>query len=128
MHRAKLEQAVAAIPGVAAVESYLHIGLGGGDTRPSAGRAAAPPASAARARLTGAAIAAGVDPVAADSVVRAVLTQISSTSWELPDRSPERVVAASLHALRSLVPEEAADVDAVLPQELRDLWQAGVAP
>jgi uncharacterized protein (DUF2267 family) len=35
-----------------------------------------------------------------------------------------RVVKAVLGELRSLVPEEAADVSAVLPADLRELWEA----
>ena len=34
----QVEQAVAAVPGVRSVESHLHIGLSGADTRPSEGR------------------------------------------------------------------------------------------
>lgn len=40
-----------------------------------------------------------------------------------PDRA-DQVVSAVLSALRELVPEEAADVAAVLPRELRALWTA----
>ena len=38
----QLERAVAAVPGVVDVESYLHVGLTSGDTRPSEGRVDAP--------------------------------------------------------------------------------------
>lgn len=38
----ELETAVAAVSGVVGVESYLHVGIGRGDTRPSAGRLVEP--------------------------------------------------------------------------------------
>lgn len=68
----KLEEAVAAIPGVEGVESYLHVGFGAGDTRPSEGRALHPSSDALR-RLLAAAGQAGVAAEAAPSVVRAIL-------------------------------------------------------
>ncbi len=67
-----IEQAVASVPGVAGVESYLHVGLGPGDTRPSEGRAVHPP-SAAMESLLAAAKKAGVTSDAAPLVVRGVL-------------------------------------------------------
>jgi uncharacterized protein (DUF2267 family) len=68
----EIETAVAAVAGVLGVESYLHVGLGPGDTRPSTGRATRQP-SQARRQLLGAATSAGVDPAAAPGVVRGVL-------------------------------------------------------
>jgi hypothetical protein len=43
----KLTEAVAAVSGVVGVESYLHVGLTSGNTRPSTGRAVHPPWAAA---------------------------------------------------------------------------------
>ena len=40
----------------------------------------------------------------------------------LDPRHAERITRSVVAALRSLVPEEADDVAAVLPAELRDLW------
>ena len=57
----ELERAVMAVSGVTGVESYLHVGLTSGDTRPSAGRSVHPPSAALR-RLLDTAIGAGVDP------------------------------------------------------------------
>ena len=68
----ELERAVAAVTGVIGVESYLHVGLTHGDTRPSAGRSAHPPSGALQ-RLLDAAVDAGVDPGSALPVVRGVL-------------------------------------------------------
>jgi hypothetical protein len=44
----QIERAVAGISGVDAVESYLHVGLGQGDTRPSAGLAGHAPSAPER--------------------------------------------------------------------------------
>ena len=166
----EIERAVAAGPGVAGVESYLHAGLTRGDTRPSAGRAARPP-SAARTKLLAAVEEAGVDAAVAPAVVRGVLAAFADrlpagerahvaahlpadvvplftpprrisgarplrTVHELvagttPQRPPERgmqVTAAVIRALRDLVPEEAGDVAAVLPPELRALWEGSEQP
>lgn len=169
----EIERAVASVSGVAGVESYLHIGLGGGDTRPSAGRAEHP-ASEARTRLIDAATAAGIDAADASQVVRAILasfaerlpsgerehvaahlpadvrelftpprrahrgapsrtmhgflSRVGSAAPALAQHDSMRVTAAVLQALRSLVPEEQDDVTAVLPTELRDLWQPAAAP
>ena len=166
----EIEAAVAAVPGVLGVESYLHVGLVRGDTRPSAGRAVEEP-SPARQRLLEAATAAGVDPVRAPWAVRAVLATFADrlppgerdhVASHLPGdvksmftrprrlrqpppvRSVPELVARVAHRadpvstydedraleltravlaeLRALVPEEAGDVAAVLPAELRELW------
>jgi uncharacterized protein (DUF2267 family) len=169
---AQLERAVAAVPGVAGVESYLHIGLARGDTRPSEGRAVHP-RSPALERLLGAATGAGVSRDQALVAVRGVLgaladrlpagergqvaghlpadaralfepprrlhrappartlTDLVARTAELtpglPRHEAEAVTAAVLGALRALVPEEAHDIAAVLPEELRALWEGARA-
>jgi uncharacterized protein (DUF2267 family) len=164
----ELEAAVAAISGVRGVESYLHVGLGPGDTRPSAGRVVEQP-SEARRRLVAATVAAGVAPAVAPSVLRAVLATLAV---RLPDGERQQVAAhlpadvrlmftpprrlrhvapartalelvgritaanqappggqelevtkAVVQELRALVPDEAADVAAALPGELRRMWE-----
>lgn len=85
----EIERAVASVSGVAGVESYLHIGLGGGDTRPSVGLAQHPP-SAARTRLIDAATAAGIDTADASQVVRAIL---ASFAERLPSGERDHVAA-----------------------------------
>jgi uncharacterized protein (DUF2267 family) len=168
----KLTEAVAAVSGVVGVESYLHVGLTSGDTRPSAGRAVHPPSEALQ-RLLDAATDSGVPPDSASAVVRVILAifadrlprdeqdhvaahlpadvrslftpprrtrheapprsvqelvaRIAAATGELPSDTAEQVTAAVLENLRTLVPEEAADVGAVLPPELRDLWQGHAA-
>jgi uncharacterized protein (DUF2267 family) len=168
-----LERAVAAVSGVVAVESYLHVGLGAGDGRPSEGRSAQPP-SEARRRLIEAATEAGVDPDRALSAVRAVLATfaerlpeternhlaghlptdvrvlfvpprrtsshhrprtaqelvatIADTSIEVPHERALRLTKSVLATLRQLVPEEVADVGAVLPPELSQLWRGADPP
>lgn len=69
----EVERAVAGVSGVAGVESYLHVGLTPGDTRPSAGRTAPRPPTAARRKLLEAAEGSGVDAATAPRVVRGVL-------------------------------------------------------
>lgn len=169
----EIEQAVASVSGVAGVESYLHVGLGGGDTRPSAGLAQHPP-SEARTRLIDAATAAGIDTADASQVVRAILAsfaerlpsgerdhvaahlpadvrelftpprrthrgapsrtmhaflaRVGSAAPALAQHDSMLVTAAVLQGLRSLVPDELADVAAVLPTDLRDLWPPSAAP
>lgn len=164
----EIEAAVAAVSGVLGVESYLHVGLTGGDTRPSEGRQIRPP-SGARQQLFEAATGAGVDASVAAPVVRAILAtfaerlpagerdhvaahlpvdvrsmftaprrarqaapprtvhelvaRIASVAAELPSDNARAVTGAVLRQLRSLVPEEAADVGSVLPAELRELWE-----
>ena len=70
-----LERWVRLTPGVRGVESYLHIGLNPGSSRPSAGRAqwAARPSAALR-RLVGAAQDAGAAPGKERQAIRAVLS------------------------------------------------------
>jgi len=166
-----IERAVRHVPGVRGIESYLHVGLGSFDTRPSAGRAeqARLPSPALR-ELLDAARDAGVGGVGAPGAVRAVLAAFADrlpagereqlfghvpadvralaavphrlgeaetrtrTVAELVGRiaeaehmeaeRAEAVTRAVLGHLRRLVPEEARDVAAVLPEELRALWAA----
>lgn len=168
---AQLISAVQSVAGVAGVESYLHVGLLPGDSRPSAGRFARP-SSEARRRLVAVAVEAGIDPSTAIHVVRAVLStfadrlpadereqvaahlpedvrylfaapwrvgqapqprtvaqlvaRIAARRSELPVEAAGAATAAVLRELRALVPEEVADVAAVLPAELRDLWDGKV--
>jgi uncharacterized protein (DUF2267 family) len=167
-----IERAVAEVSGVVGVESYMHVGLLAGDTRPSEG-ARHPAVSEARTRLVGAAVDAGVDESHASAAVRAVLSvfgerlpvgerehleahlpadvrqllspprrhgkaagrlrtvpelvaEVSTMAHEdIPPEQRGPVVEAILHTLRRLVPEEALDVAAVLPHDLRELWDAG---
>jgi uncharacterized protein (DUF2267 family) len=163
----EIEAAVETVSGVLGVESYLHVGLDRGDTRPSVGRAVEQP-SEARRRLFAAATSAGIDSSLAPSVVRAILAtfaeripqderdqvathlpadvrsmfnpprrirqlasmrtvpelvaRIAAATEVLPDDKAVEVTRAVVRELRALVPDEAADVAAILPAELRDLW------
>jgi uncharacterized protein (DUF2267 family) len=76
-----VERAVALMPGVHAVRSFLHVGLLPGDTRPSEGRAEPTP-SKAYERLVGAAGAALGDPAAGRYAARAILSVFAG---RLPD-------------------------------------------
>ena len=53
----------------------------------------------------------------------ALVARILAETAELPPERAEAVVEAVIHSLRSLVPDEAADVAAVLPSELRAMWE-----
>lgn len=169
----QLERAVAAVSGVVGVESFLHIGLIRGDTRPSEGAQHRAP-SAARTRLLEAATRSGVAEQHASAVVRAVLstfaeriptdersqvethlpddvraliapprrtgmvatrirtvpelvaTAVAAAPGGMPPEQRQRVVASVLGALRELVPEETADLAAVLPPDLRGFWEAAI--
>ena len=164
---AQLEHAIAAVSGVRGVQSYLHVGLIRGDTRPSEGRAVEV-ASEGYRRLVDAAVAAGADPGSAAQVVKAavatfadripvgereqvaahlaadvramfspprrapatsrlrteddLVTRVRASSPTLPPDRARPVTEAVIAVLRSLVPDEAADVSAVLPADLRALW------
>lgn len=90
----ELETAVAAVSGVVGVESYLHVGIGRGDTRPSAGRLVEPP-SAAKLRLLSAARAAGLD--------RSRPSRWCGPSWApLPIGSPTASASRWMYARCSL--------------------------
>ncbi len=161
-----IEEAVLNVSGVHGLESYLHIGLVAGDTRPSAGGEPAVPSGAMRSLLdaarTGGAGAHAGEAVRATLAtladrlpdgerqhllahlpadVRALLVaprrhrteQLARTAPELvaaivtegrgvaSDRAP-MIVEGILGRLRTLVPEEAADIAAVLPDDLREFW------
>ena len=163
-----VEEAVARISGVVGVESYLHVGLIRGDTRPSEGKSEHPP-SEARKRLQLAVQQAGVGEQHATRAVRAVLgtlgeqippreldhvrshlpadvqslmqpprrtgaafrrvrtvpefvAEVISVDGVPPASGPE-IVEAVLGVLKGLVPEETADVAAVLPKDLRRMWE-----
>lgn len=166
----QIHRAVAAVSGVRAVESYLHVGLGASDARPSEGRRAhAFEPSPAKQRLLDVAVAAGVHEDAALPVVRAILAtfadrlpvgerdqvaahlptdvkslfaaphrthvvktartaedlvdKIAATTSELPPGKAAELTEAVLQTFRSLVPDEAADIAAVLPAGIRRIWQ-----
>lgn len=167
----QIERAVAAVSGVRGVESYLHVGLGANDARPSAGRRAHEiEPSPAKQQLLDAATAAGLPAESAMPVVRAILAnfadrlpdgereqvaahlptdvkalfaaprrthclktartaeelvaRIAAATTELPEAEAAEVTEAVLRTLRALVPDEAADVAAVLPAGIRELWQS----
>jgi uncharacterized protein (DUF2267 family) len=163
-----LERAVRRVVGVRRVDSHLHVGLLGSDTRPSSGRNAPPPPSAAKCRLLAAARRGGADDCHAAPAVRATLDvlfgrlprderrhllshlpadvrKMAFPPAHRPDVSDlhtvtefiaavfaeesdpaatPAIVTEILAEIRRLVPEEAADVAAVLPSELRSLWMA----
>lgn len=162
----RIEAAVVAMTGVVGVESYLHVGLTAGDSRPSAGRSV--DQSDARRRLLEAATSVGLDARAATAAVRAILAtfaerlpdderdhvaahlppdvrtmfmpprrirqrlvrtvpelvaRVIAANPEIPHEKALNVVDAVIRELRALVPEEVADIAAVLPAELREFWE-----
>jgi uncharacterized protein (DUF2267 family) len=161
----ELEYAAHRVSGVHGVTSYLHVGFGPSDVRPSEGRAREP-SSVAHDALVRAARDAGVPPGAERRAIRAVLASflervpvdereqvlghlprdarelaaVPRRHGEVPLRTLDELddeiarvagvdplVADALSftvlgALRRLVPEEIADVGAVLPAGLRDAW------
>ena len=165
-----LERAVRRVAGVRGVESHLHVGLLGSDTRPSLGRNAPPPPSAANRRLIAAARRGGADDAHAEAAVRATLDVLlgrlprgerehlldhlpadvrkldfpptyradavsdlhtvsefvaAVTAKEPGPAGPATaIVTEILGEIRLLIPEEAADIAAVLPPELRAFWMA----
>jgi uncharacterized protein (DUF2267 family) len=167
-----LEHAVMQVSGVVGVESHLHPGLVAGDTRPSEGAAAPPPASDALRALTDAARDAGarhprsalhavlcgfMDRLPADEALQVLahlpadvrelagpprrhgepaprlrtvpqLVAAVTTEGGIESRQAEQITRAVVATLRGLVPEEAHDVAAVLPAELRELWEASARP
>ncbi len=90
---------VAGVPGVAAVEPHLHVGLLPSDTRPSVGRAVHP-ASPARRRLEAAAMSGGCDAGDADDAVSAVLTIVVR---RLPSPEAKHVLGHLPSDVRALV-------------------------
>ncbi len=94
----ELEQVVAAVTGVAGVESYLHIGLASGDTRPSAGHRGDRRSDSLQ-RLLNAAVDAGVRPELAPSVVRGILATFAD---RLPIGERDHVAAHLPTDVRSL--------------------------
>ena len=162
----RIEAAVVAMTGVVGVESYLHVGLTAGDSRPSAGRSV--DQSDARRRLLEAATSVGLDARVATAAVRAILAtfaerlpdderdhvaahlppdvrtmfmpprrirqrlvrtvpelvaRVIAANPEIPHEKALNVVDAVIRELRALVPEEVADIAAVLPAELREFWE-----
>lgn len=110
-----IEDAVAAVSGVVGVESFLHIGLARGDTRPSEGARVQAP-SQSLARLRAAAVNAGCDEDRAAQVVRVILLSFVSvvpSTGGIPAGRAEHVAESVLGTLRELVPEEARDLSAV---------------
>lgn len=168
----QIERAVGAVSGVVGVESFLHVGLVPGDTRPSEGPRHAGP-SEALGRLLDAAVRAGVDEQRAPAVLRAVLSTFTErlpaggredlaahlpadvraltaaprrlgaparrirtvpelvarvvSADGLPSERAEPVIESVLGTLRELVPEEAGDIAAVLPKDLRRFWEGATA-
>ena len=170
----RLVTAVFHVSGIHGVESYLHVGLTPGDTRPSEGRLHAAESNALQT-LVGAAIRGGVPEDRAVTSVRAVLSAFVDrvptperdhvlahlpadvrplatppqragkpprvrtvpelvagvTAQTEPGNDPARghealITESVLATLRGLVPEEADDIAAVLPSELRAFWNAAV--
>jgi uncharacterized protein (DUF2267 family) len=165
-----IEEAVLSVSGVRGIESYLHVGLVSGDTRPSEG-AGEDLRSPALAALLDAARAGGAGKHAVVAV-RATLAVLADrlpdgerehvlahlpadvrTLFKAPRRSrrqhlvrsarelvaavvnegqgvptdrAEAIVEAIIGRFRTLIPEEAADIAAVLPPDLRALWLGAV--
>ena len=89
--RSSIEWAVLDTAGVRGIESYLHVGLLPGDTRPSEGRsdAARAPSHAMR-RLLEATAGAGVEPVDGRTAVRAVLATFAE---RIPEDERDQLLA-----------------------------------
>jgi uncharacterized protein (DUF2267 family) len=170
----RIVSSVLRMSGIEAVESYLHIGLGPGDTRPSEGHLH-PGESHALHALAEAAVRGGAPRDQAFTSVRAVLSAfadriptperdhvlahlpadvrplatpprragkpprvrtvpqlVADVTVQAPGRRTpapghETLITESvLAALRGLVPEEAEDIAAVLPADLRAFWNAAV--
>jgi hypothetical protein len=60
--------------------------------------------------------------------VAELITEVAATDPSLDEQTARSVVDAVLAALADLVPEERDDVTAVLPRELRELWQTMCVP
>lgn len=63
------------------------------------------------------------DQAAPPRTLHELVARIAAGTTELPHATAQQIVEAVIYTLRTLVPEEAADVGAVLPAELRELWQ-----
>jgi uncharacterized protein (DUF2267 family) len=83
----QVERMVRHVPGVQGVESYLHVGLLAGDTRPSMGRGAQQP-SPQLSRLLSAGRDAGADETTDRASVRGVLAALAA---RLPDGERRQV-------------------------------------
>ena len=167
--RFEIERAVQQVSGIDGIESYLHVGLGAGDTRPSEAVWHPEPSRQLR-QLLNAARAAGAPATGTWLAVRAVLStfadrvpaderrhlfahlpadvvglasaphrtgiarprtvpELVRTVQQLSGLTQERaaaVVEGVVGTLRTMVPEEAADVSATLPTELKELWRTAV--
>ena len=168
---AAIEGAIMRISGVTGVESHLHAGLIGGDTRPSRGAAVPATPSSAMRELVEAAGTRAPGPTHAPPFTRCcaaswiacpktnarTYTPICRRTFErsrdpsagsgerprlrtLPQlvaavtaeggiepRHAEAITRSVVGALRGVVPEEARDIAAVLPGELRELWTSAPA-
>lgn len=113
----ELEQAASEVSGVAGVESYLHVGLTAGDTRPSAGRAVKRPSPALR-RLVDTAVDAGVDPAAARVVVRGILATFAD---RLPLGERDQVASHLPADVRAMFVPPRRSHDAGTPRNVHDL-------
>lgn len=168
----RIEQAASSVSGIDGVESFLHVGLIPGDTRPSEGRSLHTP-SEAFCRILASVTDMGIDDRKARSVARAVLSAFTErlpegerahviahlpadvrelalaprrvgalvsrvrtvpelvatviAGGDVPAERAVEAVEAVVHVLRDLIPEESEDVSAVLPEELRQLWQGASA-
>lgn len=116
----RIEEAVAAVPGVEGVESYLHSGLTRGDTRPSAGRAIQPPSSAL-AQLRATAEGAGVLPSRTDVVLRGVLATFAE---RLPDAQRDHLGSHLPEDVRALLAPPRRIRQAAKPRNVSELVTA----
>lgn len=143
----EIERAVAAVSGVEGIESYLHVGLAKGDTRPSEGRAVHPPSPALR-QLLDAATQAGVPAATAGHVVHGILATLADRlppgerdqvaahlpadvrplfapprrrRRQAPARTVDELVARIVAATAELPPEKAEQVTTAVVGAFRDL-------
>jgi uncharacterized protein (DUF2267 family) len=112
-----LEKAVAQVSGVAGVESYLHVGLIRGDTRPSTGRTVHPPSGAYRA-LVDAAVAAGASHEAAGVAVRGILAAFAE---RIPEGERDHVAAHLPADVRALFQPRRRSDEAAAPRTVHEL-------
>jgi uncharacterized protein (DUF2267 family) len=95
-----LEDAARRVSGVQGVESYLHVGLLPGDTRPSQGRSVSRPSSEAKRRLLSAATSAGADEAHAAEAVRATFAVLAE---RLPSEVHQRLLAHLPEDVRAIL-------------------------